>query len=289
MKYQRGPIPASAFKLNDLSAGDQSAAGFEWAHLLSDRVADEHDPAFDAGYRFLHAEFAPRGEMEERSVLVDRLRWEPSTPIRNLSLLYEMLVVQTHDEVAAVRDHTAIVNHADPFAPAVVHLSHVLVAQPWRGTGLAAWLRTLPISTGRACVRAAGKSGDHPIVLACEMEHLNEQDPSRIKRLRAYERAGFVKVDPAKVNYHQPDFRTADQIEASGGPAPLPMTLVVRRVGRESEFQISGRELRSIVANIYGMFAIGFREQDMLTLWKQLTEEYPSDDAMIDLVPPTQA
>lgn len=289
MKYQRGPIPANACEVADLSDGDKIATTFDWSNLLTDRVIDANDPAFDAGYRFLHEEFAPRGEMEERSVLAERLLWDPAKPVNQLALLYEMLVVQTQEEVAAVRDHTAIVNLNDSSAPAVVHLSHVLVDKAWRGSGLAAWLRALPIETGRACVRASGKPADHPIVLACEMEHLDDRDPSRIKRLRAYERAGFLKVDPERVNYQQPDFRPPDEIDASAGPVPLPMSLVLRRVGQESQTQITAREVRAIVSSIYGMFSLGFRKQDMEDLWKQLENEYPHGDELIDLVPPTKA
>ena len=228
MKYQRGPIPAHAFTADDLTEADQISADFDWSQLLCDRVMDENDAAFDAGYRFLHAEFDPRGEMEARPLLAERLKWDPARPIGDLALLYEMLVIQTQDDVAAVRDHTAIVNLADSASPVVAHLSHVLIDPSWRGTGLGAWLRALPIDTARACLRKAGKPVDHPIVLACEMEHPSDHDPYCIKRLRAYERAGFLKVDPAKVNYQQPDFDSPAEIDAKGSPVPLPMALILR-------------------------------------------------------------
>jgi len=289
MKYQRGQIPANAFEKGDLTAADKDAMQFDWAHLLAYRVRDENDPTFEAGYRFLHDEFHPVGEIESPEVLAARLRWDPTRQEKGLALLYEMLVVTAAQGVVAVRDHTAIVDCTEADAPVVVHLSHVLISPAWRGTGLGAWLRTLPIETGRACMQAAGKPLDHPIVLACEMEHPIPDHPTRTKRLGAYERAGFLKVNPSRVPYHQPDFRAPERIDRDGGPMPLPMALIVRRVEREQEREISGAEARSIVSLIYSMFSLGFRETDMRPLWQQLEEQYPGVDEQVSLIPPTQA
>jgi GNAT superfamily N-acetyltransferase len=285
MKYQRGTIPLHAFDPVDLTAGDQIAARFDWSMLQADRVVDEADPAFEAGYRFLYDEFHPRGEMESREVIANRLKWDPAKPENGLALLYEMLVITSQEEVAAVRDHTAIVDVDHPHAPAVVHLSHVLVEKSWRGTGLGAWLRTLPIDTARGCMKAAGRSEFGPIVLVGEMEH--PCDASQVTRLRAYERAGFLKIDPARVPYYQPDFRSASEIDSTG-LQPIPMALVVRRVGLEDEREITGGEVRGIVSALYRMFEMGFRKQDMAGLWTQLDERYPKNDEMVSLVPPTR-
>lgn len=286
MKYQRGLIPPGALKSADLSHGDQAAAGFSWTGLSCHRVEDADDPAFDAGYRFLHAEFDPRGEIETADVLKRRFDWDPAKTVDGLAMLYEMIVVQGAQGLAAVRDHTAILNLNQPEAPLVVHLSHVLVAPEWRGSGLAAWMRALPLETARACIDASGIPADHPIVLASEMDHLDATDPASRKRLAAYERAGFVKADPARVVYCQPDFRPPEQIDAAGGPRLLPMNLVLRRVGRENQSFISGQELRWIVEAIYGMFGATFRTQDMAGVWEQMNE-YPRPDEMVRLMPPT--
>lgn len=286
MKYQRGPIPLHAFDPADLTAGDSSAAEFDWSMLQAERVADVDDPAFEEGYHFLHDEFHSRAEMESREVIAQRLKWDPSKSENGLALLYEMLVITSQEEVAAVRDHTAIVAVQSPHAPAVVHLSHVLVEKSWRGTGLGAWLRTLPIDTARGCMKAAGRSEFGPIVLVGEMEH--PSDVSQVARLRAYERAGFLKIDPARVPYHQPDFRSPSEIDSTG-LKPLPMALVVRRVGLEEEKEISGGEVREIVSSLYRMFEMGFRKQDMAGLWREVNERYPGMDEMIALVPPTRS
>ena len=42
-------------------------------------------------------------------------------------------------------------------------------------------------------------------------------------------------IDPRKVRYLQPDFRAPDEIDLGGGPKPLSLALIVRRVRREHE------------------------------------------------------
>ena len=170
---------------------------------------------------------------------------------------------------------------------AVVHLSHVLVDPAWRRTGVTGWLRAWPLQTARAGLAAAGLSTNSPITLVAEMEHLDPQFPNRLIRLKAYEKAGFRKVDPSVVPYVQPDFRPPGDIDASGGPRPLPFSLIVRRVGREPEAEVSGAEIRELVECLYHMYGAGFREQDMAVAWQNL-RDYPGDEAMVPLIVPTQ-
>jgi hypothetical protein len=119
------------------------------------------------------------------------------------------------------------------------------------------------------------------------MEHPDPQFPNRLVRLAAYEKAGFKNVDPAVVKYSQPDFRPPHQIDASGGPRPLPFRLVLRRVGREEEQTIRGSEVREIVECLYRMYGTGFREQDMAAV-RQNLQDHPGDQENIPLVAPTQ-
>jgi hypothetical protein len=100
----------------------------------------------------------------------------------------------------------------------------------------------------------------------------------------SYQRAGFVKVDPSVVTYHQPDFRPPAEIDAAGGPLPLPFALILRRVGREAETSISGAELRAAVHALYTMYSLEFREKDMRALFEQLDSSYPTQD--VPLVEP---
>ena len=77
------------------------------------------------------------------------------------------------------------------------------------------------------------------------------------------------------------------EIDASGGPRPLPFGLIVRRVGRDAENSIQGEEIRDIVKALYKGYGTGFRERDMAGSWESL-RDYPPVDAEVALVPPTR-
>ncbi len=260
----------------DLAPGDAKSAAVDLSAYRIDRIRSVAHPLFETAYALLWAEFGAKDEMELRETLDLRFRLAPR-------ILYEMLLVRRGGELVAVRDHTAIV--AD--GGAVVHLSHNLVLPAARRTGLAGWLRTWPIQAARECLAASGARDDTPVTLIAEMEYLAEEDPARGIRLRAYEHGGFRKVDPVVVQYYQPDFRAFDIIDATGGARPLPFQLVVRRLGREEEPTISGRELRGLVRALYAIFAPEFRPADLAHPLLAL-DRFPPDDAVIALLPTTQ-
>jgi hypothetical protein len=169
----------------------------------------------------------------------------------------------------------------------VVHLSHNLVFPAARRTGLAGWLRALPVATARECLAANGVSPDAPITLLAEMEYVQPDDAARTIRLQAYERAGFQKIDPGVVHFFQPDFRPPADIDASGGARPLPFQLLVRRVYREHERVISGADVRQLVETLYDIYGPQFRPGDLAHPSLSL-DGYPADDASVPLLPPTQ-
>src|SRR5439155_13604756 len=117
------------------------------------------------------------------------------------------------------------------------------------------------------CLVAAGFPAASPITMVVEMEHPDASFEKAMIRIKAYERAGFKKVDPTMVKYFQPDFRRPAEIDGSGGPRPLPFALLVRRLGREEEQKIEGEELCGIVECLYRMYGSGCREKDMTSLW----------------------
>ncbi|MEA3212085.1 MAG: hypothetical protein QOE70_5142 [Chthoniobacter sp.] len=270
------------FDAGDLAPGDARSAAFDAGQIEVIRVPSAADPLFAQAYGRLWAQFGAAAEIETPEVLGRRLAWDPAVPRAGFSMLYDLLVVRSSGAFVAVRDHTAIGDAAG----AVVHLSHLLVEPEWRRSGLAGWLRALPLQTARACLSRGGFSPEAPVTLAGEMEYPDGADEARIIRLKAYERAGFRKVDPAVIDYHQPDFRAPEAIDASGGAVPLRFQLVVRGVGRENETHLAGAEVRSIVERFYHMYAQECRPRDMAAVWKQL-ESYPGPDARIALVPPT--
>ncbi|HZJ17535.1 MAG TPA: hypothetical protein VFD27_20955 [Chthoniobacteraceae bacterium] len=267
------PAPL-AFLPSDLAPGDLRSAALDLSAFQFDRIRAFDDPLFESGYAQLWAAFGASNEMERRETLALRFSLAPR-------LLYEMILVRRDGEFVAVRDHTAI--RTRDGAQAVVHLSHNLVAPAARRTGLAGWLRGLPIQTARECL--AGEDG--PITLVAEMEYDDRRDPDRTIRLRAYEKAGFVKIDPRFVDYHQPDFRAPAEIDATGGPRPVRFQLLIRRVAREEERMITGLEVRAFVQALYDIYGPQFRPQDMTHPLLDVAR-LPEPEVVVALIPPTQ-
>jgi len=268
-------MPQFAFTPDLLAPGDQKSAALHPAQFSWARVRDRADPLFQLAYLALWREFGAAHEMESADVLEGRFAF-------GRDMRYEMVVAGSDGEIAAVRDHTAIWMDGE----VVVHLSHVLVIEQWRRSGLAGWMRAAPVLLARDLAEEHGdpRAG---ITLVGEMEYDDGSDPKRSVRLLAYERAGYLKVDPSRVKYYQPDFRSPEEIDASGGARPLPFQLIVRQVGRESERTITGARVRRIVRALYAMYGGQFRAPDMAHPNLQLGG-YPDDGAEIPLIPPTQ-
>lgn len=263
-------MPA-AISPSDLAPGDGKSAAFDLAACEVARIRSADDPLFEIAYARLWEEFGAQDEMERRETLAARF----AAP----HLHYEILLVRRAGEFLAVRDHTAIVARDQ----VVVHLSHVLVAPAARRSGLAGWLRALPIATARACLAGSPVR----ITLVAEMEFACADDPARAIRLQAYERAGFRKIDPAFVAYHQPDFRAPAVIDATGGPRPLPFQLIIRRVALEHERVISGTAARLLVQALHDIYRPQLRPADLAHPLLS-PANFPADDALIPLLPPTQ-
>ncbi len=274
----------------DLAPGDRRHVAYDWAGATLHRIRSSDDPLFDRAYRMLHEEFGARGEVERRAVLESRLRWDPARPVAGHALLYEIIFVERGGEPIAVRDHTAILRLSPAARGArpttVVHLSHALVVAQHRRSGIAAWLRGLPLRAAHECAERAGERSAGSIDLVAEMEPPAAGEPQRTIRLAAYERAGFLAVDPEAVPYRQPDFRDPATIDAQG-LRPLPLALILRRVGAERERVVHGAEVRAIVAALYAMYAAHLREVDMDPLWRHL-ERLPDGDTPVALRPPTR-
>lgn len=274
----------------DLAPGDVRGLEVDWTGLRVERVRSADHPLFPRLYERLWREFGALGEMEKREVIVDRLAWDPRRPVNHHALLYEMLAVLAGDEVVGLRDHTAIVPRP-PHRPShpgqvIVHLSHVIVEPPMRGGGLSAWLRAFPLQTARECAAAAGEPASDRITLVAEMEHPDQRSANVTARLRSYERAGFRKIDPDAVRYMQPDFRPAAEIDASS-VQPVPLALVVRRVGREHEPTVAGGEAREVVRALYSMFGAHARADHLAPLWA-LLDHFPGPGEVVALRRPLE-
>ncbi len=257
-----------------LAPGDGKSATLDPAQFSWSQIRSCDDPYFETAYAALWREFGAAHEIETREVLAARMREAGR-------LRYEILLARRGTEIAAVRDHTAIACHGG----IIVHLSHLLVAPEWRRSGLAGWMRAAPILTAREIAAATGTPGC-TVTLVGEMEYDDGSDPRKALRLLAYERAGYLKIDPQTVRYHQPDFRPPEMIDASGGAQPLPFHLIIRRVGNEHEHSIPGGEVRRIVRALHTMYGAQFRAQDMAHPALNLAS-LPADQSEIALIPPS--
>jgi hypothetical protein len=278
----------------DLSPGDAADAPRDWTDVRVHRVRDANDPDFEMAYERLWLEFGSRGEMETRDVIADRLRWDPSQPLciglgaQRAALLYELLVLRRGEQVAALRDHTAVVRigpQGRPLGPVVVHLSHSYVEAAHRGTGLVAWLRALPLQAARRAAQAAGAPSGLSIVLVAEMESPDPGDVPRMARLRSYAHAGFLKIDPAAAPYAQPDFRPPEVL-ARSVPRPVPLHLIVRRVGRESQEEMPASEVAAIVESIYAVYGVHTPEAALGPL-RASADRWLARTPRFRLLPPT--
>jgi hypothetical protein len=164
----------------------------------------------------------------------------------------------------------------------VVHLSHAFVVPAERGSGLAAWLRALPLQTARRAALAAGCPAGTPIVLVAEMEPRDPARPVRMARLRSYERAGFSMLDPACTPYAQPDFR----VLAGGEGSAIPLGLVVRRVGREHEREMPAAEVAALVDAIYAVYGVHIPAA-VLEPFRAAAAEWTARTPTFPLLPPT--
>jgi hypothetical protein len=271
----------------DLAPSESRARGFDFTGFSLESIDAPEHPRFDAAYDMLWDEFGVAGEMERRDVIAARLAWPPTVAADGFAMRYAMTAALHGGRVAAVRDHTAIVDLADAGQPVVVHLSHLLVTEAFRGGGLAGWMRALPLRTVREFLTHLGliESPPRPVVLVAEMEPADPVDAARTRRLTAYERAGFSKIDPAAVTYRQPDFRPPAAIDAARGPRPVPLSLIVRRVGRGAEGAITGKEVRRVVDALRAMYARTMRPADMAVLAR---DHVPEDEARVALLRPTE-
>jgi GNAT superfamily N-acetyltransferase len=275
-------------RVADLAPGDRGASGYDWTGKTVHRIRSSDHPWFDRAYEALWGEFGAQAEMEERAVIEGRLAWRPDEPVAGHAFLYELVGIEAGGRLVAVRDHTAILRTdatSETRPGIVVHLSHAWVDPEHRRTGIAAWLRALPLVAARDCAALAGRTVLGSIVLVAEMEPPSADHPARANRLRAYERAGFRMVDPATVAYLQPDFRSAAEIDATG-LVPVPFVLIVRRVGVEDERSLPAAEVRAIVGALYRMYGQHLRESDMKELLRH-RDGLIDGDGRVRLVPPT--
>ncbi len=260
----------------DLAPNDAKSLTADLSSIRLHRVTSASDPHFDPAYHALHSEFATANELEAATILTTRLARSPTDLHCGHALRYELAYLTDETGAfAAVRDHTAILNPAT--GGAVVHLSHNLIAPSWRRTGLAGWLRALPLQTARVLLEIHNLPPDSPITLVAEMEPADPSDEANATRLAAYAKAGFLKLDPTHLDYRQPDFRDPAEITRAGGPRPIPLSLLIRRINQSPTSSLTAVEAQEIITSLLTMYSASGLEGNA-----------PLVPPTIDLLNPTQ-
>jgi GNAT superfamily N-acetyltransferase len=270
----------------DFAPGDRCKIVDCWADCELHRIQSASDPLFDQAYALLWKQFSPACEMETRKVIEHRLRHRehPEVP-DDTTTFYEMALVVSKGEPVAVRDHTVILPADSPNASAaIVHLSHNLVLPAWRRSGVAAWMRAFPAASAREICRNLGRSGR--VILTAEMEPMDPSVEARCVRLAAYEAAGFRKVDPVALTFWQPDFRSEEEISATG-IEPIPLHLVLRFCDSDDLTEVRGSQLIEIIDALYKMYSRELPSENIAAARDRIS--VPDIDQRIRLIPPTEA
>lgn len=267
----------------DFAPGEEAALGLDCGPFEFHRIESDDHPLFETAFGLLYEEFAPACEMETKEVIRARLRrGNQALPSRGFFAKYEMVLVMRGSMPAAVRDFTVIRPAAPEHSAVVVHLSHILLLPEHRRSGLSAWMRAVPCALARRCAAATGSG--LPVVLAAEMEHPDPSDPKTTIRLAAYKKAGFKKLDPAKVWFLQPDFRPVEEIEKTG-IRPLPLALLLRFGAEPCPASVPGSFAREIASALYDMYGLEFHEKHLAPVWESL-KSYPEGGEQVSLLDP---
>lgn len=243
--------------LGDVFVGEGAAkvaAAVDQFSLAPARTAAE----FDIGHALLFEIFGPTGEIERKETLERWFAGSLSAPDAAIPAQYFMILARdAAGEIAGVRDCFVTVDRAAKRA--VVLLSHSLVLPAFRRTGLAALLRTVPVTLAREML-----GGDGEIMLVAEMEMVEPDQRITVIRLISYGRAGFGVIPPAALPYAQPDFHDFD-VEAKD-PVPLPFLALVRIVGNEASGVISRRHAEAVVAHLQAIHSCHCRAEDLVPI-----------------------
>lgn len=249
----------------DLDPADTKAAAALTRYRLAS-VAAADRTRFEQAWGALFDEFAPRGEIERRTVVERWLAQSPRVLDGELRWRYSLLAAYDETgELAGARDCHTTVDRAR--GECVVYLAHTLVLPAHRRGGLGSLLRAAPVTLARraladaAMVANAASIERADILLAAEMEPYDPAADDTLVRLVAYGRAGFRAVPPAVLPYCQPDFRDLDALGEP--PRLLPLLAVVRWVGHESASALPARLCKAYVRHLYAVFATHCRPADL--------------------------
>src|SRR5690606_33105178 len=227
----------------------------------------------------LAAEFGPRGEMETLDQLQKRLFSSHGGSPDGYHMTYEMmLLVEDDNSIVGVGDYCVIVpegvaaaHHRD--RPVVGFLSHLWIAPGHRRRSLTRRI----LERLETLLAVDGQNDTGARVLVAEVDPPRPGDREREQRLDYFGRVGYVPVHA--VSYLQPDFN-ADG--GGGASVPVPLLLLLRRLGSAAESELNGAQLRHIVTSIYAMYARSVDERHIAAVRASLAD-YPAPTAVIRL------
>jgi hypothetical protein len=218
--------------LDDVSPLDRPKAEAALRRVRLVAIDDPDSPAFHAAYDLLASFFGAQGELEEREHVADFVRRRVIDYGDGLYGTYHLVTAWEGDALVGVRDCYVDVDRARGVC--LVALAHSFVVPAWRRSGLAAVLRSVPLTLARRDPVGGGL----PTLVVAEMEPVDPEVPETVVRLIAYGRSGFSVLDPARLRYSQPEFRDLPDARHTGlpllgvvqtrgvPPGPLPVSLV---------------------------------------------------------------
>jgi hypothetical protein len=228
------------------------------------------DPEFKTAYQMLWEAFGPQGEMEREDAIRGFLLDDAYEPTLTGSFIRYFLIIAKDAEgrVRGVRDGSVLINPG--YAPdlCLVYLSHIYMMPEARGTVLSYALRISPVDIAMQYLFDLAKMGkvqlpkpDAPgkyfgmrMDLAAEMEYFDPADRISWQRILFYGRGGFDAINPRHFPYRQPDFREPSEILRTGNH-PVPLMLLLRRLGRERQATLPLDEARAVIRLLYDEFA----------------------------------
>jgi hypothetical protein len=244
----------------DLAPGDQVPHPDLPEDLQLHAIDSEQHPLFEQVFAMLMRQFGPAREMEARAVIAMRMQWKGRLVCGDFAMLYELQVLTCENAIVGVRDHT-VIRHREG-GTSYVQLSHALVPEPWRRRGLVSILRTLPVTSARELAKSMGRPDD-PVLLFCEMDPLDLNDPANRIRRQSYEKAGFLGL-PRDIGYLQPDFRSFEMIEGDpAGSQPVALDLLFRFVGDEARSFMTRSDLIHCIRAVYAMYSLSMSAREM--------------------------
>jgi GNAT superfamily N-acetyltransferase len=220
---------------------------------------------FDEAYRTLANYFGPRRQLEGPDILRRRLGTQPLVLTRGWTAQYELLILSRNGRIIGVRDHVFFTGrHAAEQTP--IYQAHIFVVPEWRGTGVAAWLRALPLISASWWQLQGRLRLVNPSLVA-EIDRPRGPHDDAAHALRGYLRAGYGML-PAGIDYLQPDVPDDLTSDASDTCTATPMHLAFRFVGRESSEPRTGEAIARCVEALYSLHEAEFPHQDLEALWR---------------------